>query len=724
MKPCASVAVFAPVRALFSYSFAEVGAENLSPGVRVVVPFGRRELVGVFIGFRDSDVETKEIRAVLDAAPLYPEWLVELALWCADYYVAGPGELFRMMGPRESLKKRVVYKKLSDVGKGRALTAEDLSMLSAISGELSANVFAKKAGLTVGELEKRSKPLIKKGLLEKTERYCLVTSKMGPENTNGGEPAGEPRVVVELTKEQKAAVAEISAKMEARSGRTTLLHGVTGSGKTEVYAALCEKALSDGGGAIVLVPEIAITYQLVRRFRSRFGGEVALLHSGLTPAQRREEWKRIYEGRARLVIGARSAVFAPLAGPRLVVVDEEHDGSYKQGERPHYNARDVAVMLGKITGAAVVLGSATPSLETYFNAQAGKYSLCRLTHRIDHRPMPFVSFVGGDKAGGSPVPTAVLEKMAANLGRGGQSLVFINRRGAAVLAKCRVCGSVARCPNCSISLTYHSAGSRLLCHYCGFELPSKTCPTCKTGGLLSFRGSGTQKVESFLREMLPKAAVERLDHDVAGTREKTFAILEKFEKGEADVLVGTQMTAKGHDFPNLTFTAVLGADEYLSFPDFRAAERVFSLVTQAAGRTGRGEKPGEVLIFGGENEHAVLCAARHDYDAFYGAELENRRKTGFPPFSRLIGIMFESPSQSRLEKAMTSLMKKMPPLPAGVTALGPVPVLVYKLRNRYRWKMLLKGGRPGALRSAALLVEKAVDGGAEVSIDVDPSGFF
>jgi primosomal protein N' (replication factor Y) len=471
------------------------------------------------------------------------------------------------------------------------------------------------------------------------------------------------------------------------------------------------------------VPEIAITYQLVRRFDSRFGNKIAVLHSGLTPAQRREEWLRIRSGEARLVIGARSAIFAPASGLRLIVVDEENDSSYKQGEYPYYNARDVATVLGKFTGAAVVLGSATPSFETYYNAANGKYSVSRLTSRIDDRPMPSVKFIQ-EKEDSQPIPPAVLEKLSENIGRKEQSLVFINRRGAATCAKCKVCKEVVRCPNCSISLTYHSSGSKLLCHYCAYELPVRQkCPTCKAEALYSFKGAGTQKMESYLKEMFPKASVARLDSDTADTRGEAFAILEKFEKGEVDILVGTQITAKGHDFPNLTFTAIIGADDILSFPDFRSPERAFSLIMQSAGRTGRGTKPGEVMITGSAEGEAILCAVNHDYDSFYKIELGNRKKTGFPPFSRLVGIMFESTSQQRLEKGMSALMKKMPRMAGGVMALGPVPALVYKIRNRFRWKMLLKGTHGGALRAAALSVEKAVETGISVSIDVDTAGF-
>ena len=718
------MAVFAPLRRLFSYSFETCGADRLVPGVRVVVPFGNRDVLGVFLGFAGSDIEMKGIKAVLDETPLFPPPLVELALWCAEYYLSAPGEIFRMIGPRESLKKKTAYKKTGKAP-GKIRAAKKL-ILDSIGEGLSAAVLAKKAGLTATELGKEVKTLVKSGLLEKKEEFYFAQSRLEPlEWLSSNKTEETPISESAYTDEQKGAIKEISDRMEQGKAGVTLLQGVTGSGKTEVYIALCKKGIALGGGAIVLVPEIALTYQFVRRFYSRFGSTIAVLHSGLTPAQRREEWMRIANGEAKIVIGARSAIFAPLRGIRLVVVDEEHDGSYKQGEYPYYNARDLAVVLGGITGAAVVLGSATPSLETYHNAQNGKYFLRRLARRVDNRPMPRVTLVEEEGRADSIFPPEVVEKLAGRLAKGEQSLVFINRRGAATCVKCRVCGEVSRCPNCSISLTFHSTGAKVLCHYCGYESPvPKKCPVCGAKELFSYCGVGTQKVESLLGELLPKARIERLDQDTAPTREKAFAVLERFENRLTDILVGTQMTAKGHDFENLTFTAIVGADDYLAFPDFRSAERTFSLVTQAAGRTGRGGKGGEVIISGRSGHYAIRCAVNHDYDSFFKEEIQNRKATGFPPFSRLIGMMFDSASREKLEKAMLELSAAMPKMPPGVSALGPVPALVYKVRNRYRWKLLLKGTNSRALHAAALSVETAADKNIDVSIDVDPLGFY
>ena len=721
-KKAAQVAVYVPLRKLFSYSFKPEDESKLIPGVRVVAPFRNRENIGVFVGFTETDIETKEIKAVLDAAPIFNAHLMKLALWAADYYIAAPGELFRGIGPREELKKRVVYQK-TGVQPGR-LREDKKRILDAVKESLGAQTLAAKAGLTVTELDKATKSLVKSGLLAKREEYYFGESEVGVEDE---EETGRDKIIAPATytAEQNAAIEKIAKDVEAKNGAITLLEGKTGSGKTEVYIALCKQTLALGGGAILLVPEIALTYQFVRRFRARFPGGIAVLHSGLTPARRREEWRRISGGQARVVIGARSAIFAPLENLRLIVVDEEHDGSYKQSESPHYNARDLAVVLGGLTGAAVVLGSATPSLESYHNAQNGKYALCRLTHRVDNRPMPAVRIVEEDEDGERLLPVSVIEKIIERKARGEQSLVFINRRGAASRVKCRVCKEAVGCPNCSVSLTYHSSGAKLLCHYCGYLAPvPRICPACKSMELFNYRGTGTQKVEEFLRGMIPKAIIERLDQDTAPSREKAFGILERFEKGATDVLVGTQMTAKGHDFANLTFTAIVSADDYLSFPDFRSAERTFGLVTQAAGRTGRGEKGGEVIISGATGHYAVRHAVQHDYQAFYADEIMSRKRTGYPPFSRLIGIMFDDMNEERLKTAMLKLAHEMPPLPPGVEPLGPVEALIYKIRNRYRWKMMLRGKNSKALHEAALRIEAAADKNISVAIDVDPCGFF
>ena len=727
-KKTALIALFLPIRKSFSYSYEPQDEEKLKPGVRVVAPFRNRDEVGVFVGFEQSDVKTKRIKFILDEEPVFPKNLVKLALWCAAYYMCGIGEMFKLIGPKESIKKRVAYSRTEKVPKKPS--EKTALIIDLLAKPLSVATLAAKAGLTQKELEKTIKPLLKSGVVSKSEEFYFTASKLDPLTWEEVEVKSvQADVEFAHTSEQEAAIRKISSEIDKNSGKVTLLHGVTGSGKTEVYIALCQKALKEGGSAMVLVPEIALTYQLVKRFYSRFGRKIALMHSGLTPAQRRDEWMRLQRGDARIVIGARSAVFAPLDDLRLIVVDEEHDGSYKQNENPAYNARDVAVMLGNLASAPVVLGSATPSLESFFNTQKGKYSLSELTQRIDNRAMPPVKCIrkAADEADDRRLlPTEVVEEIMTRLGRKEQSLLFINRRGSSAFLKCNVCGMSVDCPNCSVTLTFHeSGGKNIVCHYCGFRssVPDK-CPECNVGTNFRYNGVGTQKLESFIKELFPKATVGRLDHDSAPSREKAFRILEKFEKGKIDILVGTQMTAKGHDFKNLTFTSIVNADDYLSFPDFRSAERCFSLVTQAAGRTGRGDKGGEVIVTCATDHYAIRHAMAHDYKSFYKDEIEKRKATGYPPFSRLVGLMFDSTSIKKLEKAMYDLVEARPKLPATVTQLGPVPALIYKLRNRYRWKLILKGVNSKKLHEAAEIIEGTVNGGINVSIDVDPLGFY
>lgn len=664
---------------------------------------------------------------MLDEEPIFPEKLVELALWCADYYICSAGEIFKMIGPKESLKKRISYE--AAIGEGpKNLKADAKKIHDALKKPLSAATLAGKTGIALKDMGRLVKPLIKKGAVVKHEEFYLTSSKVTPFKWEKVDVRAVDKIPEKShTPQQLKVIEKISGEIKQKRGKTTLLRGVTGSGKTQVYIALCKKALVNGGGAIVLVPEIALTYQLVKRFYACFGRNIALLHSGLTPAQRRDEWMRVQKGRAQLVIGARSAIFAPIRNLKLIVVDEEHDPSYKQTESPRYNARDVAVVLGRITGAAVLLGSATPSLESFYNANSsGKYGYCEMNQRIDARPMPTVRIVAEPDDESKPLTSEIIEEIIKRLDRKEQSLIFMNRRGLARYVTCLLCRSAVECPNCSVTLTCHMAGGRrLICHYCGFDIPEpETCPSCKAGKIFSKKGIGTQKLESFIRELFPKSKVDRLDRDNAPDRKRVFKILENFEKGLTDILIGTQMTAKGHDFSNLTFSAIVGADDYLSFPDFRSAERTFALITQAVGRTGRGDKGGEVIVVGSDSHYAVKNALTQNYEAFYNEEILMRKATAFPPFSRLTGILFDCANEKFLENAMDALKNSAPKLPAGVKLLGPAPALIYKLRNRYRWKLLLKGKSPKSLRLAALEIEKSVNPRVSVSIDVDPVGFY
>jgi primosomal protein N' (replication factor Y) len=723
-KECADVAVYLPLGRTFHYGFRPEDREKLKPGVRVVVPFRNRDLIGVFLGFTESDIKTKDIKSILDETPAFSKRLIELALWVSTYYISGPGEVFKAIGPSDELKRKsVVSRGKTERPPGSRKSRVD-NLLEHLKKPITVQTLAGKEGITVSELEKTIKPFVRKGYLHREDEYYFAAQKT--ESLKWQDSVVYERPIESLNSDQRAAVDSITSVSAKEPGKTTLLFGVTGSGKTEIYIDLCLKAVEGGGCAIVLVPEIALTYQFVRRFHSRFGDKIAVFHSGLTLAQKRDEWIRARNGQAKVVIGARSAIFAPLDNLKLVVVDEEHDSSYKQSERPNYNARDVAVMIGKQAGATVVLGSATPSIESYYNATEGKYSLVTLKKRVDDKPLPRVTVEKSEPNEKKILPTAVVENIMSRLNKGEQSLVFINRRGASRHMRCSVCGECVECPNCSITLTHHTAGEHILvCHYCGYSLSkSPTCAKCSVGKTFVHKGIGTQSVENYLMELFPKSSVGRLDQDSAPGREKTFEILKKFEDGETDILVGTQMVAKGHDFENLTFTAIVGADDYLAFPDFRSSERTFSLITQASGRTGRGTKGGEVVISSVVDHYAIRHSVEHDYESFYKEEIETRKVIGYPPFSRLIGIRFESNSEETLKKGMNNLTADMPPLPQGVMVLGPVPSLIYKIRNRYRWKLLLKGKNSKQIHNASIDVSNRVDPRISISIDVDPVGFF
>jgi len=727
VKEVAEVAVFVPLRRLFYYSFKPEEKKKLKRGVRVVVPFRSRNLVGVFLKFEKTDIETKVIHSTLDDEPLFNAELMELVLWVSKYYLCGAGELFKMISPREELKNRVRYFRGSEpAGRLKELNRKIYDLLEK---ELSDKVLASKVGITARELDKRTKRLIKKGLLGKEEEFYFSKPR-GVGQEDNSQENGNKFALPTLTKAQQKVISDVSSELKKKSGKTTLLFGVTGSGKTEVYLNLCAMALNEGGRALILVPEIALTFQLLKRFRERFGDKIAILHSALSGAERRHQWRRVKNGDADIVIGARSAVFAPIENLRFIAVDEEHDSSYKQHDYPYYNGRDVAVMRGKLTGAAVLLGSATPMLETFYNAKNGKYLFASLPERIDSLPLPPVSVIPRDisiEAGGLAITSAIVEKIIDRLSRNEQSMIFINRRGSSQYLRCRACNELLVCPNCSISLTHHTFGAkRLECHYCGYvEAGLKSCKACgATGELFEYAGAGTQKVEALIKKIFPKAKVARLDHDTAPTREKMFAILENYEKGKTDILIGTQMTAKGHDFKNLTFSLILGSDDYLAFPDFRSAERTFSLITQAAGRTGRGEKGGEVIIEGNGDNYAVKNAKSHDYESFYKEEITKREAQKYPPFFRLIGLYFSSNSQELIDSEMQRLSGKMPTPSDDTIVLGPVPALIFKVRNRYRWKLLLKGKNSLYLHNIAVDIANMVDPRIAVSIDVDPIGFY
>jgi len=538
-----------------------------------------------------------------------------------------------------------------------------------------------------------------------------------------------------LNAEQKLALAEIWRWLVAGKFAPGLLHGVTGSGKTEVYLGAIEAAISRGKTAIVLVPEIALTLWVGRLVRARFGETVAVLHSGLPDVERAREWWRVRHGQASIVVGTRSAVFAPLENLGLIIVDEEQETSYKQEETPRYNGRDVAVYRARLEGAVALLGSATPSLETYHNARSGKYNLLQLTSRVENRPLADVRVVDlreefRQQLKAAPVSESLRAAIALRLEEKTQAMVLINRRGYSWSLLCRSCGAFVQCENCSIALTYHKSRQRLECHYCGYSIrPPKKCPKCN-GEYMYFVGDGAERIEEYLREKFPAARIARLDRDTVRTKREYQQVLGAFADGELDILVGTQMVAKGHDFQRVTLVGVVAADLALGRPDFRAAERTFQLLTQVAGRAGRGELSGEVLVETYYPEHyAIQLAVKQDYVSFYEKEAHFRRMLHYPPFTALASVLVRDRKIENAIRWSRALAGYFAPFEnRGVKILGPAAAPLARLRKDYRFQFVLKSPKRSAL---SLALSGALDfcdakkiPDTAVIVDVDPTSLF
>jgi len=547
--------------------------------------------------------------------------------------------------------------------------------------------------------------LVKRGLVSIEERPAAfhLSAAAGPQTQHV------------LNAEQQAALKKITAALDGENFGACLLHGVTGSGKTAVYLAAMQHARLAGRSAILLVPEIGLTPAMAAQLHGTFGDSVALLHSALTPDERAEQWYRIRRGEARIVVGTRSAIFAPAENLGLIIVDEEHDLSYKQEEIPRYHARDVAVIRGKIAGATVVLGSATPSLESWRNAETGKYALIEMKERVNHRPLPVVDLVDMrlefQETGQENIFSRVLlERAKAAIDRGEQAIILLNRRGYSFAVLCRACGEKMQCENCAIALTHHKpilpgetvaspAGQRLKCHYCGYvKTVPKRCPKCESDHLF-YLGAGSQQGEERLQELFPQARIGRMDRDTVRNRFDMEHLLARLHSGEINLLVGTQMIAKGHDIHGVTFVGVVGADHALGLPDFRAAERVFQLLTQVSGRAGRGELPGNVLVQSYYPEHyAIQCAAAHDFRSFVKKEMQYRKWMHYPPHAVLANIIVQSP---RLEEAAgwaASLGKCFAAMPLDqVRVLGPASAPIVRIKRIYRFHLLLKAAQRQAL---------------------------
>ena len=538
----------------------------------------------------------------------------------------------------------------------------------------------------------------------------------------------KPAAPFKLTTEQLTALYAIE---KAEGFSTLLLHGVTGSGKTEIYIQAAEIALSRGNSCLILVPEIGLTPQLTERFAGRFPGRVAVLHSSLTRKQRIEEWLSILHGRAPVAVGTRSAVFAPLQNLKLIIVDEEHETTYKQEETPRYHARDTAIVRAQRLGATVVLGSATPSMESFRNAERKKFQYIHLTGRVEDRPLPDVEIVNMREEYAAEGKQAIfsrrlLQAIGERLERREQTMVLLNRRGFAAFLLCRHCGFSFQCTSCSVSMTYHKSVNRLLCHYCGLaKRPPAQCPECKSE-YIYYVGEGTERIEADLRELFADARIGRIDRDTMKHVRDFERVFGGFRKGEIDILVGTQMIAKGHDFPLVTLVGVLAADAALSLPDFRAAERTFQLLTQVAGRSGRGDRPGEVIIQSFYPDHYTFqLACTQKFEEFYARESRYRKAMFYPPFTALAGIVVTDRDKDRAAQESRAVGDFLDSVRGdSVRILGPAPAPLERVKRLHRYQLLIKAGSRSTLHALLVALREHLDakklGGTRVWVDVDP----
>jgi primosomal protein N' (replication factor Y) len=725
----------------FDYEIPESLDARVALGAKVRVPFGAREITGFVVEFPEKpkgDRTLKPITEVLGPSAFLPVNLIELSQWLAQYYaVPLAAALMSVLPPSvrradATFKQRLWVEALVTEPPAEAVEALKKSPAQRAAWDhLQANGPGWLAELTEisGGRAGAWRALAERNLVSIAPR------------TQDRDPFLHAPVIEStphtMNAEQLAALGVVREEIDAKKPRVVLLHGVTGSGKTEIYLQAIEHVLALGKSALVLVPEIALTPQTVETFRARFVGRkvgVAVLHSHLSFGERHDQWQHIRAGRARIVIGARSAVFAPLENLGLIVVDEEHEHSYKQEESPHYHARDVAVMRGHLDRTAVLLGSATPSLESYHHAKEGKYRLAELRARVEEIRMPTIHVLdirgparkdkSAAKAGPVLVAPRLMEAIQLRLDRQEQSIIFLNRRGYASSLQCPQCGHIEMCPNCSVALTFHRRANRLRCHLCDHAGPvPHACPQCGFAPY-NYAGSGTEKVEQALVEAFPQARIARMDSDNMRGKDAFAKTLGDFAEGKIDLLVGTQMIAKGLHFPRVTCVGVINADLALQIPDFRASERVFQLLMQVSGRSGRGQLPGEVFVQTRVPFHpAIQFARHHDYDGFAEQELEFRRSLHYPPYERFILITARGRDEEKTQYVIEQLARELERLDLpGTEITGPSPSPIAKVEGRYRFQIFLRVRRITAVtpRLRPFFMDRAWPDDIRVSLDVDP----
>jgi primosomal protein N' (replication factor Y) len=733
----AEVTVNAPVARSFHYLVPDALAGTVGRGHRVLVPFGRRLTTGVCVGFVEKSEfpELKPIQRLLHPDCRFDEHILELTRWVASYYRASWGEVLEAALPpalrRGSEERRSVVVRAARPAAELVAEAERVERRSPALARVLRFLAAQETAVLrreVLEATDARADALRRAVAGGWAREEEVLERPDPYAEEARDLAA--RVEPELTEAQAAALGAIGEALSAGGFRSFLLHGVTGSGKTEVYLRALRQVLAGGGQGLVLLPEIALTPQTVLRFRQGLpGASVAVLHSMLSAAERTGQWREIQEGKAQLVIGARSAVFAPLAALGLIVVDEEHEPSYKQESSPRYHARDVAVMRARMLGIPVVLGSATPSLESDANASAGKYARLEMLRRATPHDLPVVSLLQLDQDfyrpdGSGLISPQLDELIRRELRAGEQVLIFLNRRGFATFLHCLRCGFVLKCSDCDVAMTYHRREDLARCHYCGVARAApQRCPDCEMPGPRR-SGAGTEKAAEAIAKRYPEARVARLDRDAARTHQALRATVASFGRGEVDILVGTQMVAKGHDFPRVGLVGVLTADTGLHLPDLRSAERTFQLVTQVAGRAGRGKRRGRVIVQTFFPEHyALRFAVAGDYRGFAEKELASRRSLGYPPFGRLVKVLLQGEDEAKVkERAKTTAEALQRGVEAGVQVLGPAASPLARLKGRYRYQALLKSRDSAALRRVLDACEKELRGtkAVDVTVDVDP----
>lgn len=730
----AEVAVPLHVFQTFTYRLNGALSAHAVPGARVVVPLGRKLVTGYIVALQDelpanlAELDIKDAQDLIDLEPVCSPEILQLARWVADYYACPLGEVIKAalppgMTPSSKRERKFVQPKmrrfvrLIDSGEQKLTEAQERVVETLRQhGSMSLQSLCEVAGAGASTVASLAKKSVVEIYDEAVRRDPLAHTSTLPHRE------------LTLTSPQRAVLEKVEQQISCGTYGAFLLHGVTGSGKTEVYIRAMRSALNLDRSAMMLVPEIALTPVFSRRLRAEFGDQVAIFHSSLQKGERFDEWTRVKNGAARIVIGTRSAVFAPVQSLGLIVVDEEHESSYRQQESPYYNARDTAIVRAQKESAAVVLGSATPSLESFYNARHGKYTLLTLPERIGARPMASATMVDMRNVfarHGKPrvFSDELLEAIRETHERREQSIILLNRRGYSRFILCRSCGETIQCPNCDVTLTYHRSERVIVCHYCNHRQPvPQVCPACGKK-YIYYVGEGTEQLEEMLTQFFPALRVARIDRDTTSRRKVFEKSLADFSAGEIDTLVGTQMLAKGHDFPNVTLVGVVSVDTGLALPDFRSAERTFQLITQVAGRAGRGDRPGKVLI---QTYHPYHYALRHacaqDYERFYDEEINYRRNHSYPPFVALASLLVHGPDLGRVRNDSLELRKQLDLANEDrkCRILGPAPAPLARLKGEHRYQLLIKSRSRKQVRELADAALRSVTNLRSINLEIDP----